>query len=96
MGGVKAFLVLPVAALYLAVVPGRVGADELVPDAQRGSGGLKERWQTPLAAGKAVCEFKAIVCLDTFHPDTPACIPFDQLIEEISRGIGALFRVGGG
>ena len=34
VAGVKALLVLPVAALYLAVVPGRVWADELVADPQ--------------------------------------------------------------
>ena len=32
--GVKAFLVLPMAAFHLAVVPGRVWADELVADPQ--------------------------------------------------------------
>ena len=41
VAGVKAFLVLPVAALHLTVVTGRVGADEFVPDTQPGSGVLQ-------------------------------------------------------
>lgn len=32
MGGIKAFIVLPVAALDLAVMPWRVGADQFMPD----------------------------------------------------------------
>ena len=36
VAGVKAFLVLPVAALHFTVVAWRVGADELVPDTQLG------------------------------------------------------------
>ena len=39
--GVEAFLGLPVAALHLAVVAGRVEADELVADAQIGGGFLE-------------------------------------------------------
>ena len=35
MGGIEAFLVLPVATLHFAVVAGSVGADELVSDAKR-------------------------------------------------------------
>ena len=41
VAGVKAFLVLPVAALHLTVVTGRVGTDEFVPDTKPGSGGFK-------------------------------------------------------
>jgi hypothetical protein len=43
VGAVEALLVLPVAALDLAVVPGRVGSDQLVAYAQGSGGGLKER-----------------------------------------------------
>lgn len=94
MAGVKAFLVLSVAALHFAVVAGRVWADELVPDAQPYSSGLKEGGKIPLTVGKAVGELKAIVGLDALHPDTSACIPLEQLFQEISRGVGALLRVG--
>ena len=41
VAGVEAFLVLPVAALHLAVMAWSVGADELVADAQAGGGLLK-------------------------------------------------------
>ena len=34
MGVVEATLILPVAAFYLAVVAGRVGTNQLVPNAQ--------------------------------------------------------------
>ena len=44
VAGIEAFLVLPVAALHLAVVAGRVGADALVPDPQFGGSGFKARW----------------------------------------------------
>ena len=39
--GVKAFLVLPVAALYFAVVARCIGADEFVADAKEQGGLLK-------------------------------------------------------
>lgn len=94
VAGVKASLVLPVAALHFSVVAGRVGTDEFVADAQPGSGGLKEGGQIPPAVGKAVGKLKAIVCLDTFHPDTPACIPLEQPFQEVGGGVGALFRIG--
>lgn len=44
VAGVKALLVLPVAALHFAIVSGRVGANELVPDPQFGGSGFKARW----------------------------------------------------
>ena len=42
VAGVKPLLILPVAALHLAVVTGCIGADKFVADAQSDSGGLKE------------------------------------------------------
>ena len=95
VGGIEAFLVLPVATLHLAVVAGSVGADELMSDAQRGSGGLKEGRQIPLAVGKAVGKLKAIVGLDALHSDAPAGVPADQLFEKVGGRVGALLRVGG-
>ena len=61
VAGVKASLVLPVAALHFSVVAGRVGTDEFVADAQPGSGGLKEGGQIPPAVGETVGKLKAIV-----------------------------------
>ena len=91
--GIKALLVLPVAALHLAVVAGCVRTDELVADTQFGSSGFKESRQIPFTVGETIGELKSVVGLDTFHPDTPAGIPLNQLFEEISGGIGALLGV---
>ena len=93
--GVKAFLILAVAALHFAVVARRVGADELVADTQLGGSGLKQSREIPLAVGKTVGKFKAVVRLDTFHADTSAGVPLEQLFQKIGGGIGGLLRVGG-
>lgn len=84
---VKAFLILAVAALHLAVVPWGIWFDELMPDAQLSVGGLEQCEKAPFAVGEAVSELKAIVGLDTLHLDTPADIPFYKPFQEISRGI---------
>ena len=52
VAGVKAFLVLPVAALHLAVVARRIGTDELVADTQLGGGGLKQSRADPACCWK--------------------------------------------
>jgi len=65
MASIEAFLVLPVATLYLPIMAGRVGTDELVSDAKFGSGGFKKSGQIPL---------------DTLHPNPPAGIPLKQLV----------------
>ena len=88
MAGVKAFLVLSVAALYFAVVPRGVGANELVPNTELGSCLFKKGRQVTPAVGKPVGELKAIVGLDTLHLNAPADIPFYKPFQEISRGIG--------
>ena len=79
MTGIKAFLILPVAAFNLAVVTRRIGTDQLVPDTQLSGSGLKQGGQIPLAVGEAAGELKAIVRLDALHSDAPAGIPLDQL-----------------
>ena len=43
MGIVEAMLILAVAALYLAIVTGRIGTNLLVPNAKLCGGPLKER-----------------------------------------------------
>ena len=93
--GVKAFLILAVAALHFTVVARRIGPDELVADTQLCGGGLKQSREIPLAVGKTVGELKSIVSLDTFHADTSAGIPLEQLFQEIGGGTGGLLRVGG-
>ena len=42
VAGIEVFLVLPVAALHLAVVPWGIGTDQLVPDSQLSGGFLKK------------------------------------------------------
>ena len=63
------------AAFHLAVVA----------DTQLGSGGFKQGRQIPPAGGEAVGERKAVVGLDTLHADAPACVPLDQLFQEIAN-----------
>ena len=75
MAGVKAFLILSVAALYFAVVSGRVRTDKLVSDTQIPGSLFKKGRQIPPAVGKTVGELKAIVSLDALHADAPAGIP---------------------
>ena len=72
---IKAFLVFPVAALYLAIMSGRVRTDELMPDAQLSGGFLKKGWDVSFAVGKTVSKFKTVVSLDTFHMDPLTGIP---------------------
>ena len=95
VAGVKALLILAVAALHFAVVVGRIRADELVADTQLGGGGLKQSGEIPPAVGKTVGERKSIVRLDTFHTDAPAGVPLEQLFQKIRGGIGGLLQVGG-
>ena len=77
VAGVKALLVLPVAALHFTVVAWCVGTDKLVPYAKLSSSGLKQSRQIPFAVGKTVGKLKAIVGLDTLHPDAPAGVPLE-------------------
>ena len=93
--GVKAFLILAVAALHFTVVSRRIGPDELVADTQLCGGGLKQSREIPLAVGKTIGKFKSVVSLDTFHADTSVGIPLKQLFQEIGGGTGGLLRVGG-
>ena len=67
MAGVKALLILPVAALCLAVVPGRIGTDQFMPNPQLGGRLLKQRRQVTFTAGKTLGKLKAVVRLDTLH-----------------------------
>ena len=66
------FLVLPGAALGFSVMSWSVRAGELVSDTEIGGGLLKKGLDVPFTVGKAVCELKAVVGLDTFHTDASA------------------------
>lgn len=65
MRGVEVFVVFPVAAFHFAVVPGHVGSNRLVANAELLQSLLKERicFRTDAAVGKA----GAIVRLDALY-----------------------------
>ena len=93
MGIVEAMLILAVAALYLAIVTGRIGTNQLVPNAQLCSGLLKERDRFTVGLSKAVGKFKSVVSLDTFDGEA---VPFEESIcflQKVRRGVGALIFV---
>lgn len=93
VAGIKTLLVLPAAALYLAVVPGGVGADELVPNTELGSCLFKKSRQITPAVGKPVGKLKAIIGLGALYPDAPVGVPLEQISEEIGRGVRGLLWV---
>ena len=68
-------MVLPVAALHLAVVARRVGPDQLVTDAQLGGSFLEQGGQIALTVGEAVGKLEAVVRLDTLHFYASAGVP---------------------
>lgn len=95
VAGVKALLILTVAALHLAVMPRRVRPDQFMPDTQLGSRLFKQCRQIALTIREPIGKLKAVVCLDTFHLYASALIPFCQFAEEVRRRIGRLLRIGG-
>ena len=93
IGIVEAMLILTVAALYLAIVTGRIGTNQLVPNAQLCGGFLKERDQFTVGLSKAVGKLKSVVSLDTFDGEA---VPFEESIcflQKVRRGVGALIFV---
>lgn len=95
MGRVETLLVFSVTALNFAVAPWGVVANELVPDTQLGSRKFKFGSEMAFCIGKAVGKLKAVVGLDALHADAPASVPFHQLLEEVSGGIGGLLGICG-
>ena len=94
MGVVEATLILPVAALHLAVVAGRVGANQLVPNAQLCGGPLKERDQFTVGLCKAIGKLKPVVSLDTFDGEAMLFEEGVCLLQKVCRRTGALLIVG--
>ena len=76
---VKALLVLTMTAFHLSVVPGSIGADELVANSQLSGCCLKEGFQVALAAGKAIGEFKTVIGLNTLDSNAFAGKMLDDL-----------------
>ena len=94
VGIIEALLVFPVAAFDLAVVSGSVGANQLVTDAEIGSGGFKGGQEITVGVGEAVGELEAVVGLDALDANTAPGEPGDGLSEEIGGGEGALLLTG--
>lgn len=72
---VESLLILAVTALHFAIVSGRIGADELMPDTKLGSGLFKQGLQVPLAVAEPVGELEAVICLNTFYGEA---LPFKE------------------
>ena len=90
---IKAPLVFPVTALYLAVMSWSIGPDELVPDTKLFSCKFKSGWDIPFTVGEAVGKLKAVIGLDAFYRHTAPFEPYNGLLQEVSRGICTLFRI---
>ena len=76
---IEALLVLSMTAFHLSVVPGRIGADELVANSQLSDRCLKEGFQIALAAGKTIGELKTVIGLDTLNSNAFAGKMLDDL-----------------
>ena len=76
---VEALLVLTMTAFHLSVVPGRIGADELVANSQLSGRCLKEGFQVALAAGKAIGKLKTVIGLNTLDGNAFAGKMLDDL-----------------
>ena len=90
MGGIKTFIILPVAALHLAIMPRCIRAYELMADAVASQMLLKES-RLVRGRGKAVGELRTVICLDTLNR---AGKSFYQMFNKQGRGIGAVFLKG--
>lgn len=90
MCGIKTFIVLPVASFHFAVMPGRIGTDQLMPDAVALQMDL-EHGGLVLSGGKAVGEFVSIIRLDAFNGTGKS---FDQMLQEHGRRIGVMLLEG--
>ena len=93
VGVIESLLIFPVAAFDLAVVAGRVRANQLVADAEAGGGGLEECFLAAILDGEAVGELSAVVGLDAFDLDAAAGIPGDGFLQEVGGGEGALLLI---
>ena len=91
---IEAFLILTVAALEFAIVPRRIRADQLVPDAQFGGCLFKQRRQITFTVGKIVRKLNTVVCLHTLYLDAAACVPRRQSAKKVCRRISRLLRIG--
>lgn len=90
MGSIEPFIVLPMAALHLSVMPGRIWADEFVAYPMYFQVFLEKGWLIPVGI-KPVGKFCPIVCLNTFN-GTGEC--FYQMLHKLSGRKGAMLFKG--
>ena len=95
MAEVKAFLVLPVAALHLTVVARGMGTDKFVADSQFNSCFHEQGRAVLLSCKEVISESQDIVGLDALHLDAPAGAPLEQPFQKVGERIGTLFRIDG-
>ena len=90
MSGIEPLVVLPVAALHLSVMPGRIGADQFMPYPVFLQMFLKKGWFIPMGS-EAVGELRSIVGLDTFNR-AGKCLY--KVFHKLRGRIGAVFLKG--
>ena len=90
MGGIKAFIVLAMAALNFPVMPWRVRTDQLMPDPILFQAILKESGFV-LVRGETVGKFGPVIGLDALNG---AGKGFHKVIHKEGGGIGAVFLKG--
>ncbi len=84
------FVVLPVAALHLPVVPGGKGSNQLVPDSVPFQAYLEEGGLVPVG-GEAVGELRPVVRLDALNGQGK---DLHQVVQERGGGMGAVLLKG--
>lgn len=90
MGGIKPFIILPVASFHLAIMPWCIGADKLVTDSMTFQMYLKQGWFVPVG-GETVGELRPIVRLDTLDA---AGESFNEVFHKHGGRIGAVLLKG--
>ena len=93
MAAVETFLVFAVASFDLAIVSGRIGANELVLNAQSEGGCFKKRRNVALACRETIGKLEAVVCLNTFNRYASPLVPSNKFLKKIGRRVCALFTV---
>ena len=87
MIGIKVLVILAMTAFHFSVVSWRERSDLLVTDTELCQRFLEEGKRHTLAVSHLVCEFKAIIRLDTLNGVWEF---FDDMLEKLCGGIGAV------
>ena len=87
-------LIFSVTAFYLAIVTWCIRTDQFMADIEFSGCCFKKCGKISFTTGKAICECKTVISLNTFHFDSMFSIPSNHLLEKISRRIGVLLWIG--